>query len=102
VLFRSASDTFATCPPLTINFTNTSSGASTYTWDFGNGNSSSIFSPSTVYTFPGVYTVKLKGMNGAGCRDSAIKTVTVLGPTGTLSYSSFRGYTLLTIQLSSQ
>jgi len=97
-----ASDTFAACPPLTINFTNTSSGASTYTWDFGNGNSSSIFSPSTVYTFPGVYTVKLKGMNGAGCRDSAIKTVTVLGPTGTLSYSPLSGCSPLTIQFSSQ
>src|SRR5205085_6867563 len=87
----SASDTFATCPPLTVNFTNTSSGISNITWTFGNGNTSSLVNPTTVYTVPGVYTVKMRGQNAAGCIDSVTKTITVLGPTGTLSYAPING-----------
>lgn len=95
-----ASDTFANCPPLTVNFTNTSSNVSTYNWTFGNGNASSLPSPSTIYTVPGVYTVKLKGQNGA-CMDSVTKTITVLGPTGTFSYTPITGCAPLTVQFSS-
>jgi len=95
-----ASDTFATCPPLTVNFTNTSTNAGNYVWTFGNGNSSSLQNPTTIYTFPGVYTVKLKGQNGS-CMDSVTKTITVLGPTGTLSYAPLNGCLPLTVNFSS-
>lgn len=91
-----ASDTFATCPPLTVNFTNTSTNASNYTWIFGNGNASSLASPSTIYTLPGIYIVKLKGVNG-GCQDSVSKTITILGPTGTFSYAPINGCVPLTV-----
>ena len=96
-----ASDTFATCPPLTVNFTNTSTNAGNFSWTFGNNNSSSTVSPSTVYTVPGVYTVKLKGQNSVGCIDSATKTISVLGPNGTLSYSPLNGCVPLTVQFTS-
>lgn len=94
-----ASDTFATCPPLTVTFTNTSTLATSYMWKFGNGNTSSITSPSTIFSLPGVYTVKLIGQNG-GCVDSVTKNITVLGPTGTFTYSPINGCVPLTVQFS--
>ncbi|RYD88592.1 MAG: PKD domain-containing protein, partial [Sphingobacteriales bacterium] len=96
-----ASDTFATCPPLTVTFTNTSLAAGNFTWAFGNGNTSSLTSPTTIFTLPGVYNVKLKGTNSAGCMDSVYKTITILGPNGTLSYSPINGCAPLTVQFTS-
>jgi len=96
-----ASDTFANCPPLTVNFTNTSVGAGSIVWTFGNGNSSSTQNPTTIYTLPGVYTVKLKAQNGTGCQDSLTKTITVLGPTGNFTYSPLSGCMPLTVSFSS-
>jgi PKD repeat protein len=51
------------CAPLTVNFTNTSSGANSFSWTFGNTNSSSQIDPSTVYLAPGNYTVTLTATN---------------------------------------
>lgn len=96
-----ASDTFTSCPPLTVNFTNTSTGAGSLTWTFGNGNSSSTANPTTIYTLPGVYTVKLKAQNGTGCQDSITKTITVLGPIGTFTYTPQSGCFPLTVNFSS-
>ena len=55
------------CSPLDIRFTNKSSGFSagaTYSWDFGNGNSSTLTSPGTTYKDEKVYTVKLSVTDG--------------------------------------
>jgi gliding motility-associated-like protein len=87
----------APCPPLTVNFTNTSSGATNYNWTMANGGQSTLANPTTVYTYPGVYNVKLIGQNASGCKDSATKTVTVYGPTGTFSYTPLAGCAPLTI-----
>ncbi len=91
-----ASDTFATCPPLTVTFTNTSVAVTNFVWTFGNGNSSSLTSPTTTFTVPGTYTVKLKGIKG-NCTDSITKTIIVLGPTGTFTYSPTNGCKPLTV-----
>ena len=61
------------CSPLIVNFTNTSQNANQYSWDFGNGSQSSLVNPSTTYTVPGFYTVKLIAQNGADI-DSLIQT----------------------------
>lgn len=48
------------CAPVEINFTNTSVGADSYVWDFGNGiTDSTTFNPSITYTEPGSYEVTL-------------------------------------------
>lgn len=47
-------------PPLAVNFSNQSNGTiSSYQWDFGDGNSSSLANPSHVYAAVGTYTVSL-------------------------------------------
>ena len=46
--------------PLTVAFTNLSSGgATTFSWDFGDGGASSAPDPSHAYTQPGLYDVSL-------------------------------------------
>ena len=60
------------CRELKVNFTNKSSNAQNYFWDFGDGNTTEISNPSHVYTKPGKYTVQLiaKASNACGISDS--------------------------------
>lgn len=58
--------------PLTVNFTNTSTGATSYSWNFGDGNISISANPSDTYTSAGIYTVTLTAI-GAGGTNSITK-----------------------------
>ncbi|MFM7016863.1 MAG: PKD domain-containing protein [Bacteroidota bacterium] len=58
------------CPPLTVNFNNYSTAASSYLWVFGDGTTSTLQHPSHVYTNVGVYTPKLIVYSGTGCSDT--------------------------------
>jgi PKD repeat protein len=49
-----------------VDFTNTSADATTYSWDFGDGTSSTETSPSHMYTSDGTYTVTLTASNACG------------------------------------
>ncbi len=70
-------DHSAGCAPQVVNFTNTSSGAASYYWDFGNGYTSVLTNPSTSYTTVGAYTVKLIATSSSGAKDSTTMTITV-------------------------
>lgn len=60
-----ASDT-AFCAPGAISFKNLSIGATSYSWDFGNGTPlSTATDPSTTYLSVGTYTVTLTAKNGS-------------------------------------
>jgi PKD repeat protein len=62
--------------PLTVNFTDTSTGSPTsWAWDFTNNGStdSTLQNPSYVYSNAGTYSVKLTATNAAGS-DDEIKT----------------------------
>jgi PKD repeat protein len=59
------------CAPLNVEFTNTSTGAVSYYWDMGNGNTSTMPNPSNLYTSPGSYTVFLVAIDASGNRDTA-------------------------------
>ncbi|MEO5572091.1 MAG: PKD domain-containing protein [Bacteroidia bacterium] len=61
------------CAPLNIQFINNSSNASSYSWDFGNGNTSALPNPTIVYVNPGNYSVKLVAYGSNGSKDSLIK-----------------------------
>jgi PKD repeat protein len=89
------SDTFSICPPLYVQPVAASDGTY-HLWRFGTGYNTS-FSLSDVsdtlydYAYPGVYRVTLVDSNLLGCKDSTIKTVTVLGPTGYVTSSADSG-----------
>jgi len=61
----------------TYNFSDLSTGTITsWAWDFGDGNSSSVPNPSHTYSGNGVQTVCLTVSNN-GCADSVCRTVTI-------------------------
>lgn len=63
--------------PLLVTFTNNSSGAETYSWNFQAG-SSMDQNPSFTFTESGTYDVKLVAIHNGMCRDSMTLTITVL------------------------
>ncbi len=82
----SVSDSFATCPPLLVNFTNNSENYTSHKWEFGNGNTSSLISPSHFYTQPGIFMAKLTVTSPGGCVETMTKKIELKGPSGTLEY----------------
>lgn len=67
------------CEPLTVTFTNTSQNAQTYTWDFGNGQTSNSSGPvSATYDASNPnYVVTLTAQQGAQCTDQTSMTISV-------------------------
>lgn len=63
---------------LAVAFTNTSTGASSYFWDFGNGATSTFANPSHTYSSAGVYTVCLIADPGTACADTLCQNITVI------------------------
>jgi gliding motility-associated-like protein len=62
-----------------FHFNNTSTNATTYSWEFGDGNTSSQTSPTHTYeNQPGVYHITLTATNAAGCNDVAVAVVSVI------------------------
>ncbi|MCC7331115.1 MAG: M4 family metallopeptidase [Flavobacteriales bacterium] len=68
-----AVDMDTTCTGV-VKFTDlTANGASTWFWEFGDGNTSTLQNPSHTYSNPGLYNVKLTATNIVGS-DSVTKT----------------------------
>ncbi len=63
--------------PLEVTFTNYSQNATTYAWDFGDGESSTEESPIHEYAESGTYTVKLTVTNTAGAVHDVSKDITL-------------------------
>ena len=64
-------------PGQTLNFTNTSQNITNYLWSFGDGNSSTLGTPTHVYSVAGTYQIILIGENSHGCPDTAVQDVYV-------------------------
>lgn len=65
--------------PCTVQFTNTSTGASTYSWDFGDGATSTSKDPDHQYSNAGSYSVSMTA-TGDGGNDTETSTVTIAAP----------------------
>lgn len=61
---------------LNIDFTDLSTGATSWYWDFGNTSTSTQQNPSQTYQTTGSYTVTLIITSAGGCTDTAISVVT--------------------------
>ena len=73
------------CSPLTVDFTQFSSGDTTYFWDFGDGNTSLDHDPSHTFTTPGTYTIELSAF---GCGFDSYSTTVVVQPSPEVSFTS--------------
>ncbi|MEL6864485.1 MAG: S8 family serine peptidase [Bacteroidota bacterium] len=60
-----------------IAFSNTSTDASSYLWDFGDGATSTDENPSHIFAEPGTYNVSLVVKNSAGCSDAFATTLEI-------------------------
>ncbi len=91
--------------PLTVYFTNLSSAATSYDWDFGDGNTSADANPSNFYVNPGTYTVALTALGPEGTNTlmrsdyivltnvppPVIEAISVSNGTVTLTWSAVAG-----------
>ncbi|MBA3704627.1 MAG: M4 family metallopeptidase [Bacteroidetes bacterium] len=77
--------------PYNISFFNTSSNATNYIWDFGDGTTSTTMSPSHTYTSAGTYNVKLVVSSACGAdsiAQSSYVTISLLpAPTAAPVYN---------------
>jgi gliding motility-associated-like protein len=62
---------------MTYSFTNTSTNATSYLWNFGNGQTSTATNPTCVYPTAGTYTVNLLASNACGS-NNATDVITVV------------------------
>lgn len=85
------SDTFSICAPLLVSFTNTSTGGIINDWKFGDGNISSLVSPTNMYLTPALYPVRLIVTNSWGCTDTAEGHLNLYGYSGSLTYTPLTG-----------
>lgn len=84
---------------LEYTFTNSSTGASSYEWDFGDGNTSTEESPTHVYATHGIYTVTLNAIEG-NLSSELSQTIDILAPvTADFTYmvdpSDYRTFTFM-------
>lgn len=76
----------AGCTPLDISFQNTSTGALSYHWDYGDGTEEHTSTMTTQHRYintsdqPLIRTVILRAYNGDSCVDQRSQTVTVFPP----------------------
>lgn len=65
---------------LEYSFTNSSTGATSFEWDFGDGNTSTEESPTHVYVDANEYTVTLVATNDSNLSNTLAQTINILAP----------------------
>ncbi|HJW17255.1 MAG TPA: PKD domain-containing protein [Flavisolibacter sp.] len=92
----------STCPPVLVNFTNTSSNASRVTWDFGDGaRSENVFNPSHLYTAPGQYIITLNVYSDNGTVYTTKDSVIIKSSSASLNANQFMSCTAQSISFNS-
>lgn len=81
-----------TCPPVFAVFTDQSltlGNIVSYSWNFGDGKSSTLTDPSNTYVFPGTYSAGVVITDEYGCTSDTtlIDFLTIFGPTATPSWT---------------
>lgn len=69
------------CAPMDVSFINSSTGATTYLWDFGDGSTSTAVNPAHTYVnnsfFLSIHTVSLTAFSPAGCQATVTQQIMV-------------------------
>jgi large repetitive protein len=68
------------CTDASVDWTNTSSGGTTYQWDLGNNDVIVGFEPPYIYADEGFYDVELLVTNAFGCQDSLTINNEIIDP----------------------
>jgi PKD repeat protein len=85
--------------PLEVQFTDASTGATSWSWTFGDGATSTEKSPKHTYSSPGTYTVSLTATNEAGASSKDLKiVVTTQPPIADFTATPTSGKVPLTVQ----
>jgi PKD repeat protein len=61
----------------TVQFTDNTPGATSWLWDFGDGQTSTLQNPSHIYLVDSIYTVTLSVLVGSGCQATLSQVYTV-------------------------
>lgn len=69
-------DVVSGCSPLVVNVTDHTAGATSWSWDLGNGNTATQQNPSATYFAPGIYRIMLTVSDGQSI-DTMTRTITV-------------------------
>lgn len=85
---------------LTLN--NTSSGATSYLWDFGDGLTSTQEAPTHTYSADGSYTIVLTSSNNCGTATSTQTVLVVTAPVANFAVSATAGCTPFTVVFDNQ
>ncbi|MCB9189735.1 MAG: T9SS type A sorting domain-containing protein [Flavobacteriales bacterium] len=92
-LAMASSDTIY-LPSAIVSFTNNSTNATSYEWDFGDGNTSTDENPWNSYGATGVYDVSLIAMTSGCSNDTAHFEITVLDNSAGISTNYFEAIRL--------
>jgi peptidyl-prolyl cis-trans isomerase B (cyclophilin B) len=66
--------------PVEISFSNKTTGATSYYWDFGDGNTSTEVNPKHTFNYWGTYNITLSAYNSEGEVVNSIKPITLRKP----------------------
>ena len=89
------------CAALAVQFMNTNANVATSIWSFGDGDTSSLISPSHTYTTGGNYSISLIVTTTTGCADTVIKNNLIkvgIKPAVGFQYSNAVGCAPLAVQ----
>ncbi len=71
-----------------LTFSNSSTGATSYNWDFGDGSGTSNATPTHAYASSGTFNVILTAFNSFGCSDTTLVQIIITGVEEIKSISS--------------
>lgn len=83
--------------PYTVNFLDSTVGAISWQWNFGDGFTSTLQNPSHTYTSPGFYTVTHSALNIYGCYDNITGYVYIYPPEVYINFAPKWGCAPLTV-----
>ncbi|MFQ5446514.1 MAG: PKD domain-containing protein, partial [Saprospiraceae bacterium] len=87
---------------LEVTFTNTSSNATSYEWDFGDSQTSTEENPVHTYANDGTYTVTLTATNECGSVTTTQEVTVITPPTAGFSAAITEGCVPFTVQFSNE
>jgi gliding motility-associated-like protein len=103
VIAAFTADTLHGCLPFIVQFTNSSSNATSYHWNFGDLDTSNSINPIHTFDSAGIFNITLIAYNTDGCNDTStipayIHVLTILMPISSFIANPLSGCDSITVQ----